>query len=589
MTKRLLIAFAIIAFVQPALAIDPHAFDVGIAEHAFDHLDVFSDQAPTAAASGSTIIYGTGLGASYTGLPAPDEMQAIQSKTTDYLKTARADGIQVPIGYICATSIVDLPKFDRNWTPEFRAQFKTPPAKWLQVDRHGKPLVSWYGKPYEPACMSNPDWRAYEKDIVRLQLQAGFDGIFFDNPTVHPKGCYCEHCMHAFAKYLNLKDEPSLEDMRKMADARHEDFLKFRATIASSFLKEIRDYARTIKPGAIITCNNSLNAPHVFYNQAVNYGYNIYEMSKVEDLVVVEDEHTQPRTNSTGVVVEYAPVYECLTSISHHKPVVAINLADGDYHTAPELVRLAMAEAVAHNCSYLSWPCWPENQRKRMAQTIRPEADFLHENTALLNNARPRADVTLFLPFRLWTKNPHCVALNNATALSANNIQYQVVCEDDLIQTLRENPNTILLAEHDAFLTPEEKQAVKHFESAGGKVVWTALDKNWIGACQRLAKSPGVKLKAPRAVRVVVRDTQNATVVHVLNLEVQKVNSFEDKVKPAENVSLDISVPMSSVKSVRALSADADATKGTIPFKQNGNVVHVELPRIVLSTMLVVE
>ena len=86
--------------------------------------------------------------------------------------------------------------------PTFRDQFDTPPANWRQQGRDGKPLASWYGGEYAPACMNNPNWRAYERAMVREQLETGHDGIFFDNPTVHPQGCYCPHCITKFARFL---------------------------------------------------------------------------------------------------------------------------------------------------------------------------------------------------------------------------------------------------------------------------------------------------------------------------------------------------------------------------------------------------
>jgi hypothetical protein len=81
-------------------------------------------------------------------------------------------------------------------------------------------------------------------------------------------------------------------------------------------------------------------------------------------------------------VAEYGPIYELLHAISHRKPVVACALADGDYHTAPNLVRLAMAEAAAHRASYLAWPTWPENVRQKMIAAIRPQADLLRKNAS---------------------------------------------------------------------------------------------------------------------------------------------------------------------------------------------------------------
>src|SRR5262249_6790992 len=222
------------------------------------------------------------------------------------------------------------------------------------------------------------------------------------------------------------------EAIRKLADTQHELFLRFRSTIARDFLTDMRAYARTINPRALITCNNSLNAPSVLYSQCRSYGYNIDEMSKAEDFVVVEDENTQPRVEPNGQVYEYGPTYKQLHAISHGKPVVAVTIAGGDYHTPPNLMRLAMAEAAANNASYLSWPTWPEDQPKRMNARGRPQADFLRRNEELLNDAPLRADVVLYVPFQRWVKTDQCAASALASTLTKENIQYKVISEDDL-------------------------------------------------------------------------------------------------------------------------------------------------------------
>src|SRR5438128_995796 len=142
------------SFSQPLFA-DPHAFRtppelrLGVAGHAFDHLGNIGDQAEAAAASGANIIYITGLGAAgYGGLPSPSNISEQKERTLAYLRDARRKGIRLAIGYICATSIVKLDTFDRNWAPEFRARFSTPPSAWRQQDQNGNPLPSWYGSDY---------------------------------------------------------------------------------------------------------------------------------------------------------------------------------------------------------------------------------------------------------------------------------------------------------------------------------------------------------------------------------------------------------------------------------------------------------
>src|SRR3954447_4405006 len=262
-----------LVFAGPVVAQFPAELRTGRANHAFDHLGNVGGQADTAAACGATIIYTGGLGdAGYHGLPPKSQFDALCEKVRAYNEHAKSIGIEIPIGYLCATSIVKLETFDKNWTADFRAQFKTRPGEWRQQDRHGKPLPSWYGGDYAPACMNNPDWRAYERAMVRYTLETGHGGVFFDNPTVHPEGCYCPNCMKIFAEFVQarpakeyaLEDAKNVSAIRKFARRERSLFRQFRATIARDFLADMRVYADKIKPHALITCNNSLNDPSVF-------------------------------------------------------------------------------------------------------------------------------------------------------------------------------------------------------------------------------------------------------------------------------------------------------------------------------------
>jgi hypothetical protein len=574
---------------------------VGVAGHAFDHLGGIVDQAETAAASGLNIVYATGFGSVGSGgLPAAAQMKELATTYSAYVRRAKAGGIKIALGYVCATSIVKLDAFDRHWPAEFRGRFSSPPAKWLQLDRDGKPLSSWYGGDYRPACMNHPDWRAYEKFIVGRQLDCGHDGIFFDNPTVHPEGCYCEHCMKKFERFLagegTKVDSPaggSVEFLRRLAGERPKDFMRFRCTIAADFLGEMREYARSIKPAALITCNNSLNSPEAFFSQCRTFAYDIHEMSKVEDLVVVEDMATQPRVLAGGKVVEYGPVYELLVSISHGKPLVVTTLAEGDYHTPPNLMRLAMAEAAAHGASYLSWPTWPENMRRKMVDGVRPQADFLREHAELLNGVTNRTDAYLFLPFRRWAETADCHALMAARALSGANVQFRVVCEDELEKALASGAPPVLILESESVLSEAERGVVEKYKFGGGRVVWSGRE-NWLAELRQVVERPAVEMvDAPPTVRAIVREKSNKTIVHLLNLNVQRVSSFEDRVSPVSQLRLRIRCRSDRVASVKALSADAEGTRGAIGFTtrpdQDFTIVEVTVPRVFVSTILLIE
>jgi hypothetical protein len=586
-----------------AAAADPLGeLRLGRANHAFDHVGAIGDQAEAAAASGATIIYPSGFGTyGYQGLPPASEVYVLQKRFSNYNRRAKEKGIELVIGYLCATSIVKLDAFDANWSPEFRAQFATPPSQWLQQGRHGPPLPSWYGGDYRPACMNNPDWQAYETFMVRQQLASGHDGIFFDNPTVHPQGCYCPHCMKKFAAYLDKNgivakptsnDSRCTEEIRLLADAHPTEFLRFRSTIAAGFLSKMRSYARTQNPNALITCNNSLNAPSVLYSQCRSYGYNINELSKAEDFIVVEDMGSQPRVEADGRAVEYGPTYNLLHAVSHGKPIVAVTLVGDDYHTAPNLVRLAMAEAAAHSASYLSWPTWPEEQRQRMIAAVRPQADLLREHEAMLNDARPRAEVTLFLPFRQWVDTDNCKAASLAAALSQANVQYNVISDDNFELPERGKHSAVFLAESHAAFTPQEAAAVTEFQDHGGQVV-TADDPQWFDKLRKAIGTPSLTVKGPPTVRAVLHDQPNRAIIHLYNLNVQRLSSFDDKLTPAKNIKLTAALPFSKVHSVAALTADKYASAGPLEFhpatQDATTLVEIAVPRLDVSSLIVID
>ena len=604
MNKKICLLLAVAFANLTAQCEIPKELRIGRAGHAFDHLGNIGEQADAAAASGSTIIYATGLGGlGYMGLPSPDKLQKQCEAVAAYNKHARSKGIKLCIGYVCATSIVGLNSFDKDWSDKFRSQFKTPPSEWRQTGRDGNPLASWYGGEYQPACMNNPDWRTYEKFMVRQQLETGHDGIFFDNPTVHSSGCYCKYCMQNFA--VALKDQGLLNDIptdvqkiRDLTEKYPREFMQFRSTIARDFLAYIRKFARTINPNALITCNNSLNSPDVLFSQARGLGYNIYEMSKTEDLVVVEDMSSQPRRIPGSGIIEYGPTYKQLEAISHGKPVIAVTIAqvpglsnDDLYVTPPHLMRLAMAEAAANNSSYLAWRCWTPNQRERMARIVRPQAELMKKHEDLLNECAQRRDVVIFLPFRRWLDTDQCTPASLAATLTRANIQYGMVCEDDLIATLNAlNKRSTLLIEAASLLNPMESASVAKFQKSGGTVVY-ANNSDWLKQIQ--ATAPSVVLNNATNLRAVVRDQPKRTIVHLYNLNVERVGGYEDKVYPASDVDVTVRVPFRKVKSVTALTADESATSGKLEFtsepENEMSLVHVNLPKLEIGTILIIE
>lgn len=589
------------AILRPAFSAEPpRELRTGLAQHAFDHVGNVGNLGDLAAACGETVIYCNGAGAGYLGLPGDDVLAARRRQSLAYLKDARKHGVRLAIGYVCATSIVNLRSFATNWPPEFRAQFKTPPGQWLQMDKDGHALPSWYGAPYEPACMNNPDWRTYERFMVRQQLEAGCDGIFFDNPTVHPQGCYCPFCMEKFDAFLagqpgaEHPGDHTVAGLRRWAATHPVEFLDFRSTIASDFLRDMRQYARTIKPKALLTCNNSLNAPDALFSQCRADGYDIDRLSQVEDYVLVEDMVSQARRTTDGRIFEYGPTYELLHAINHGKPIVACTVPDADYHTPANLARLSMAEAAAHDATWMLWPDWPENLRASMASNIFPEADFLRRNEKLLNQSKPRWDVLVYLPYRNWLKTEHCLAVNLTAALARANIQFGVGTEDDINNwdSTSRMPRTRLLLVESASVLDTNGFGCRNFVGSGGKIL-SAAKSGWMDELRKEMTEPSVIVHGPSTVRAVVRDQRGRTIVHLYNLDILRRSSFVDELHPARQIHLRVSVPFAKARTVRALTADAGSTRGLLDFTvqpdDHGSAVSLDYPQLAVSTLLVIE
>ncbi len=596
MTGR--ICTLVFGFLAALLALSAQAapdLRVGVSLHAFDHLGGFSQQAEAAAACGVTVLYATGLGGDgYTGLPAPEAWATHLKDSRDYTAKAKQAGVPTVLGYLCATSIVGLDKFAANWTPEMKSAFHTTPDTWLQQDSDGKPLPSWYGGEYRPACMNHPDWRAYEKFMVRMQLETGHDGIFFDNPTVHEKGCYCPFCMEKFAGFLAAEGttvpDHAVEALRKLAVERADDFKRFRCTTGRDFIAEMRAHARTLNPDAVVTVNNSLNAPGVLYSQCHIYGYSIPEMSKEEDFVTIEDMAAQPRWMADGKTAECGPTYAQLQGIIHGKPLVAVTVSDNDYHTPPHLVRLAMAEAAAHQAVYLLWPTWPEEQRARMIAAVRPCTDWLRSHTEFLNASKARRDVLLYLPFRQWVRETKCAVTALANELTAANVQYEVADEEAFTMKLAQA--RVALVESEKVLNAAEQDAIKTFKAKGGVLV-AGDGRHWQKAMHKALPHPSLSLEAPKTVRAVVRDTATTTVVFLHNLHIQRLSSFEDRVTPAEHLGVTVRVPFKEIKSVRVSTADEGIASGAVEYtakeEDSGACITVKIARLDVAMMVIIE
>lgn len=125
------------------------------------------------------------------GFPPQDE--ALQQRELErYIRSCHDRGIRVT-AYVSLTNA-----FPAAWRRRGH-----PIDDWLQRDAQGRAIpygaVAYAGEPTRHlVCLRQPDWQAYLDRHVRSAVDAGVDGILYDNVGA---GCQCSRCETAFREF----------------------------------------------------------------------------------------------------------------------------------------------------------------------------------------------------------------------------------------------------------------------------------------------------------------------------------------------------------------------------------------------------
>ncbi|HEV2109321.1 MAG TPA: hypothetical protein VGR16_13755, partial [Thermomicrobiales bacterium] len=393
-------------------------------------------------------------------------------------------------------------------------------------DIHGVPChAKWVECPdREHYCYTmdrnNPVWREYLKAIIRIQIDAGVDGVQLDEAelpitSIRYGGCFCKDCMKGFRAYLqqlpteDLSPELAREDLstfhygewllarghdfqeQRESTPLFWDYLRFQRRAITQYFGELADYAREYaasKGRQILVSGNFFNLLDMYY-----------PLEPKVDLIITEMRNTAYRQPEW---------YRYVAGFAGEKPVVVVENPYGG--VVPELVeqlkvgrgydlfRLSLYEAAALGANmsvpYGSWMgseiedayYAPHDLCVEIQRFLAGHEDLysrrtFHEVAVVFsiesafqrvarrdmfvdNRVNPTSDVAV--PF--WQV---CEALSNASQ------PYDVLFfpdgdlrPDSLTLPDLDQYRTLILPDCQ-FLTPEQSELVRGFLDRGGNVV----------------------------------------------------------------------------------------------------------------------
>ena len=224
------------------------------------------------------------------------------------------------------------------------------------VDIHGEPCHAlWVECPdREHYCYTmdrnNPVWREYLKAIIRIQIDAGVDGVQLDEAelpltAVQYGGCFCKDCMKGFRAYLQAlpadRRPAELNDVdlgsfhygtwllaqgydfktRRDESPLYFDYIRYQRGQIKRYFAELADYAHEYarsKGRDVLVSGN-------FFNLLDQY----YPLEPSVDLIITEMQNTRYRQPEW---------YRYVRGFAGDKPVVVVENPYGG--VVPELVDL---------------------------------------------------------------------------------------------------------------------------------------------------------------------------------------------------------------------------------------------------------
>lgn len=195
---------------------------------------------------------------------------------------------------------------------------------WYALDPNGNKIYCFIGRYY--TSLLHPAWQAEVRDRVRMLVDTGADGIFFDNPWMGGVGfdiaemplgvigSYDEYSQSAYAREFDGRRIPLVLNTRDPAVV---EYLRWRTATAIRVLGRWIEVARKCNPRILISANNF---DVIARNSYVTMGADLPGLAATQDVITVEN-FSWPRLDEDEAVVANAITIGATQAHAGGKPV----------------------------------------------------------------------------------------------------------------------------------------------------------------------------------------------------------------------------------------------------------------------------
>ncbi|WP_144380738.1 DUF6259 domain-containing protein [Thermotoga profunda] len=315
--------------------------------------------------------------------------------------------------------------------------------RWYALDPYGE-KINYYSGRYL-VCPTDPEWKEHLKEIVIGIVNAGADGVFFDNMFGSWFGfrpCYCDRCQDLFKEFaekqgFDVKGIP--HHLSENIESRL--YLIWRRKIIWQTVEELSEVARKLKKDILIS-SNSFEAG--ISELSIMAGIDLREAFRVQDLVMIEN-HQIPR-KFHDIQIFNTMTYRIAHAHSKGKAVTSVPYMFGIGDDSVYPVRLylqAMAEAYSNDSVMVlkgteyfhngKWTLLTDDQFEDVRNQIENYHKWYKQNLVKDLYGERAARIGIFHPYDSLTFHWEKTALPFFAAqheLIRSNIDYKVVWDN---------------------------------------------------------------------------------------------------------------------------------------------------------------